>query len=47
MIGALAMTVLRFISADCPSSNRYAPEINRLHGEFAARGVRFRLVSPT
>ena len=46
MIGALAMTVLIFISADCPISNRYAPEITRLHDEFAARGVRFRLVYP-
>jgi hypothetical protein len=46
MIGALAMTVLIFISADCPISNRYAPEITRLHEEFAAKGVRFRLVYP-
>ena len=46
MIGALAMTVLIFISADCPISNRYAPEIKRLHDEFAPKGVRFRLVYP-
>ena len=46
MIGALAMTVLIFISADCPISNRYAPEIKRLHQEFGAQGVRFRLVYP-
>jgi hypothetical protein len=46
MIGALAMTVLIFVSTDCPISNRYAPEITRLHQEFASRGVRFRLVYP-
>ena len=34
MIGALAMTVLIFVSTDCPISNRYAPEITRLHDEF-------------
>ncbi len=46
MIGALAMTVLIFVSTDCPVSNRYAPEIKRLHDEFTSRGVRFRLVYP-
>ncbi len=46
MIGALALTVLVFVSTDCPISNRYAPEITRLHAEFAAKGVRFRLVYP-
>jgi hypothetical protein len=46
MIGALAMTVLIFVSTDCPISNRYAPEIRRLHDEFAPRGLRFRLVYP-
>jgi AhpC/TSA family len=46
MIGALAMTVLIFVSTDCPISNRYAPEIKRLHDEFTPLGVRFRLVYP-
>jgi hypothetical protein len=46
MIAALAMTVLIFVSTDCPISNRYAPEIKRLHDEFTSRGVRFRLVYP-
>lgn len=46
MIAALAMTVLIFISTDCPISNRYAPEIKRLHDEFTPRGIRFRLVYP-
>ena len=45
-MSALAMTVLIFVSVDCPVSNRYAPEIKRLHDEFTARGVRFRLVYP-
>ena len=46
MLSALAMTVLIFVSADCPISNRYAPEITRLYDEFSPRGVRFRLVYP-
>ena len=36
-------TVLLFVMTDCPISNRYAPEIRRLHGEFADT-VRFWLV---
>jgi hypothetical protein len=39
-------SVLIFISADCPVSNRYAPEIQRLYHEFAPKGVRFTLVYP-
>jgi hypothetical protein len=39
-------TVLLFISTECPYSNRYAPEIQRLYNEFAGRGVRFWLVYP-
>jgi hypothetical protein len=35
-----------FVSVDCPISNRYAPEIRRLHDQFVARGVSFRLVYP-
>ena len=46
MPGALAMTVLIFLSTDCPISNRYAPDIKRLHDEFTPRGVHFRLVYP-
>ena len=38
--------VLVFTRADCPVSNRYAPEVSRLHGEYSARGVRFWLVYP-
>jgi hypothetical protein len=35
-----------FSRTDCPISNRYAPELARLHGAFAPRGVEFRLVFP-
>ena len=46
MTSSLAMTVLIFVSTMCPVSNRYAPDIKRLHDEFAARGVHLRLVYP-
>jgi hypothetical protein len=39
-------TVLLFVRIDCPISNRYAPEVHRLHDEFAPRGVTFWLVYP-
>ncbi len=39
----VAATVLLFVMTDCPISNRYAPEIRRLHDEFAGM-VRFWLV---
>lgn len=39
-------TVVLFVSTDCPISNRYAPEVARLHERFAPRGVRFWLVYP-
>jgi AhpC/TSA family len=38
--------VLFFIASDCPISNRYAPEIDRLEKEFAGRPVKFWLVYP-
>ena len=40
------LLVLIFVSSDCPVSNRYAPEIQRLYREFGPRGVRFELVYP-
>ena len=43
--GAKAIAFL-FISVECPISNRYAPEIRRVHDAFAARGIAFRLVYP-
>jgi peroxiredoxin len=38
--------VFIFIRTDCPVSNRYAPELSRLHRKFARSGVRFWLVYP-
>jgi hypothetical protein len=40
------VNVLLFLSTDCPISNRYAPEVQRLHEKFAPRGVAFWLVYP-
>lgn len=44
--GNARATVFVFIHPDCPVSNRYAPELNRLHDEYAARGVRLFAVYP-
>jgi hypothetical protein len=44
--GAPRATVLVFVSTQCPISNRYAPELGRLHAELAPRGARFYLVYP-
>jgi hypothetical protein len=38
--------VFVFVSAECPVSNRYAPELRRLRGQLEPRGVRFWLVFP-
>jgi peroxiredoxin len=38
--------VFVFTRSDCPISNRYAPEVRRLHEKFAPRGVAFWLVYP-
>lgn len=43
--GATAIVYI-FTSTDCPVSNRYAPEIQRIARTFAPRGVVFRLVYP-
>ncbi len=32
-------TVLVFVGVDCPISNRYAPELERLEREFSPRGI--------
>ncbi len=40
------VTVLLFARTDCPISNRYAPEIQRLYAAFAPRDVAFFLVYP-
>lgn len=36
--------VFIFVATDCPISNRYAPEVQRLQAEFSPRGVAFWLV---
>jgi peroxiredoxin len=33
--------VLLFVSTDCPLSNRYVPELNRIESSYTARGVAF------
>ncbi|HZP48065.1 MAG TPA: redoxin family protein [Vicinamibacterales bacterium] len=43
--GAKAVVFL-FTATDCPISNRYAPEIQRLYRAYADRGVKFVLIYP-
>jgi hypothetical protein len=38
--------VFLFASVDCPVSNRYAPEVQRLHAAFSPKNVAFWLVYP-
>ena len=38
--------VFLFTSTDCPISNRYAPEVQRLASTFLPQGVVFRLIYP-
>jgi len=38
--------VLLFVRTDCPVSNRYAPDLQRLYENFARQGIDFRLVYP-
>ncbi len=38
--------VFIFTGTQCPISNRYAPEVRRIHEIFSARGIRFWLVYP-
>jgi hypothetical protein len=39
-------TVLLFVRTDCPISNRYAPEVRRLHDKYESQGFNFWLVYP-
>lgn len=41
-----AARVLVFVRTDCPVTNRYAPELQRIAAEFGSRGVRFWLIYP-
>jgi hypothetical protein len=38
--------VLIFVQTDCPISNRYAPEVQRLHDRFSSHNIVFYLVYP-
>lgn len=38
--------VFLFFRTDCPVSNRYAPEVKRIHAAYAGQGVSFYLVYP-
>jgi len=38
--------VLLFVRSDCPISNRYAPELQRLYQRYSLLGVDFRLLYP-
>lgn len=38
--------VLLFVRTDCPITNRYAPELQRLSREFEGRGAEFWLIYP-
>ena len=40
------LDLLFFVSTDCPISNRYAPEIRRVCGDYRTRGVRCFAVYP-
>ncbi|HLH57436.1 MAG TPA: redoxin domain-containing protein [Verrucomicrobiae bacterium] len=42
--GAVLARVFIFVSDDCPISNKYAPEIRRLHERYAPQGVAFWMV---
>ena len=43
---SIKATVVLFVSVDCPVSNRYAPEVIRLHGKFGAQGIAFWIIYP-
>ncbi len=44
--GAARARVLLFVRSDCPITNRYAPELQRIAAEFKSRDVSFWLVYP-
>jgi len=45
-ISASPCLVFVFTRTDCPISNRYAPEIQRLYDRFSPKGVEFLLIYP-
>jgi AhpC/TSA family len=44
--GPPPIRVFIFARTDCPITNRYAPELQRIAAEFAKRGVEFSMVYP-
>jgi hypothetical protein len=44
--GGAKAVVFLFTATDCPISNRYAPEVERVYHAFAPKGVTFFLVYP-
>lgn len=44
--GRASAVVLLFVAVDCPISNGYAPEINRICKQYEDKGVTFYLVYP-
>jgi thiol-disulfide isomerase/thioredoxin len=44
LAGPSGVSVLIFVRTDCPLSNRYAPELNRLYRKFAGHGAKFFIV---
>jgi hypothetical protein len=40
------LEVLLFLATECPISNRYMPEIRRIHEAYVGRGLKFRIVLP-
>jgi hypothetical protein len=44
--GSARARIFLFVRTDCPITNRYAPELQRISSEFAYRGVEFWLVYP-
>jgi hypothetical protein len=43
---AVQATVALFVRTDCPISNRYAPEVRRIHETYSKQGVAFWLIYP-
>jgi hypothetical protein len=45
-LGTAKAATFIFLGVDCPISNSYAPEINRIIADYSARGVNFFIVYP-
>jgi hypothetical protein len=45
-LGDAKAAVFIFVEVECPISNSYAPEINRIVGDYSAKGINFYIVYP-